>query len=458
MATKMSAEEKAVRDALAAYEAASDALATTGTPAPTKTPAPAPKPTAENPLGLISKPEEASAALATLGDLSKYPGLNALVNSINSMIDVKDRAETVLDKMAKDAGVSIDASGKVVQITVKSSRYVGTGKERVRIDTMSDGSERQFSDPDPNFIETQVGTKDVEIIKATLKGRGLPATLVDSSVPFLTSLQKEGLDTTSIVEIYLNNKNYTTKSGTVLTSPFYSSYGFYNEKVSDPYSASVLFQTVEGYKASATKYSLGDKFTSTDFIQKYLTNKLSVAKFDENANQARLASVTADPKILKNLQDLGYIKSDQGLTDFFMDPNVGVEQMQQNKNTAAIGLEVARRANLTTGITYNAEDLKKYGAELTAKGLTEGQISALASQAYSNIANTLAPATKLSGIYEGSKAAKATTIQTELEQEQLRGLESERRKRLAEQEQMAFQGRSGVTAQSLRTGPISGSF
>lgn len=452
----MSAEEKAVRDALAAYEAASTALESTGTPTPTTTQTKTPS--SATSTGEVKTYEEAKAALASMGDLSKFPGLNTLVNGLQNILPKVDTLSTNLATMAKNAGVSIDANGNVVQVTVKSSRYVGTGKDRQRIDTMTDGSERTFPDPDPNFIDTPTGTKDVEVIKATLKGRGLPSTLVDSSIPFLTALQKEGLDNPSIVEIYLNNKNYTTKGGTVLTSPFYSAYGFYNEKVADPYSASVLFQTVEGYKASATKYGLGDKFTSTDYIQKYLTNKLSVAKFDENANQARLASVTANPEVLKNLQDLGYISGDQGLTDFFMDPNVGIEQMQQNKNTAALGLEVARRANAATGITYNAEDLKKYGAELTAKGFSEAQVSTLATQAYTNIANTLAPETKLSGIYEGKNAAEAKTIQSELEAEQLRGLESERRRRLAEQEQMAFKAQSGTTKQSLSKGPITGQF
>ena len=300
MAVKKSAEVLAVEKALADYEAASNALAATGTPTPkteTKTSISDP----EN-LGLISKPEESAAALASLGDLSKFPSLNALVNGITALTKVETRATTVLNELAKGAGVSVDADGKVVIPTVKTSRYVGVGKDRVRVDVMSDGSERQFADPDPDFIPTPTGTKDVDVLKSVLKGRGLPATLVDSSATFLSALKKEGLDNESIVSIYLNNKDFVTKDGTTLTSPFYSTYGFYNDKVTDKYTASELFQTVEGYKASAAKYDLNAKFTGTDYIQKYLSNKLSVAKFDEQANKARLYAVTADPDRVKTLQ------------------------------------------------------------------------------------------------------------------------------------------------------------
>lgn len=452
----MSAEEKAVRDALAAVQAdtgiskASDLISgkTSTTTATTK-----------STDGEVKTYEEAKAVLATLGDLSKFPTLNSLVGGINSLVSQEKRTNTLLSTLASNAGVTVNPNtGTVVLLTVKSSEYVGTGKDRQRIDTMSDGSKRTFADPDLNFIPTPVGTKDVDVLKATLKGRGIPASLVDSSATFLTSLKSEGLDNDSIVEIYLNNKDYITKNGTTLTSPFYSTYGFYNEKLTDKYSAAELFQTVEGYKASAAKYNLDSKFTSTQNIQNYLSNKVSVAKFDDNANKARLFAVTADPDRVKTLQDLGYINTAQDLTDFYMDSTIGTEKMQQNINTAALAIEAVKRSNAATGIKLDTEAIKKYGAELTAKGMSESQISALASQGYQNIAASLAPTTKLSGIYEGGSAANTSTIQSELEQEQFRGIESQRRRKLAEQEVMAFQGRSGTTAQSLRKGTISGSF
>ena len=366
------------------------------------------------------------------------------------------RTETILSQMAKDAGVSIDASGNVVAVSVVSSSYSGVGKERVRIDKMSDGSTRTFADPDPNYQEPVTGTTNVQALKAVLKGRGLPAALVDNSATFLTSLVKEGLDDDSIVEIYLNNKDYTTKAGTTITSPFYSTYGFYNEGLTDKYTAAELYQTVEGYKASASKFDLDSKFTSTAYIQKYLKNGMSVKTFDANANKARLADITADPATKSALETLGFIKAGQGLTDFFLDPDVGIEKMQENANTVALTTEAIRRAN--SGIVVTPESMKKYGAALTARGLGETQTVALASKAYETIAETLQPMTKISGIYNRATAKSATDIQAELEQEQLQGVESKLRKTLTEQEYQSFQGRSGITSQSLRTSPISGQF
>jgi len=275
----------------------------------------------------------------------------------------------------------------------------------------------------------------------------LPSDLVDESVTFLQALLKDGIDGESAISIYLNNKEFTTKTGTTLKSPFYTKYGFYNDSLTDKYTATELFNSVEGYKNVVAKYNANPKFASQSYIQGYLKNKRSVADLDTYANTARLQAVNADPARVQTLKQLGYINNETDLMDFYMDPNVGTEQMKQNVNTAAFAIEAIRRANNLT--PFSAERAKQYGAQLTAQGLTEGEVSALASKGYATIAESLAPTTKLSGIYERAGAQTAATIQSELEQEQFKGLESERRRRLAEQEVMAFRGQSGLTSQSL---------
>lgn len=377
-----------------------------------------------------------------------------VVDALGGIVTRYTSIQSNLDKIIQDSGFVYDASGNVTTDYVVSSTYTGTGKDRQRIDTMKSGGKRTFADPDPNYQEPVTGTTNVQALKAILKGRGIPATLVDNSATFLTALQKEGLDEDAIAEIYLNNKDYTTKAGTTITSPFYSAYGFYNEGLTDKYTAAELYQTVEGYKASASKFDLNSKFTSTDYIQKYLKNGMSVKTFDANANKARLLDVTADPATKTALETLGFIKAGQGLTDFYLDPDVGIEKMQENANTAALTIEAVRRAN--SGIVITPENMKKYGAALTAKGLGEAETTALASKAYETIASGLQPMTKLSGIYQGKEAQTAASIQTQLEQEQLQGVESQLRKTLTEQEIQAFNARSGVTGQSLRTKPTAG--
>ena len=161
----------------------------------------------------------------------------------------------------------------------------------------SDGS--TGFEPNPSYGQEEeivVGTTDVQVIKAMLLGRGFPSSLVDSSVTFLTDLLKDGIDADSAIDIYLNTKTYTTKKGTVLSSPFYSSYGFYNDALADnaKYTPSELFNTVEGYKGLKDKYGFSDKFISQEYIQKYLKNKRSVADLDLFANIARLKAASAD--------------------------------------------------------------------------------------------------------------------------------------------------------------------
>lgn len=306
------------------------------------------------------------------------------------------------------------------------------------------------ANPESTEEETAVGTTNVQVLKAILTAKGLPSDLVEESVPFLQTLLKDGIDPESAVSIYLNSKSFTTKAGTVLASPFYNKYGFYNDKLTEKYDAATLFNTIEGYKGVASKYTLDPKFTSQDYIQKYLANKRSVAALDKAANTARLLATNADPLKVKTLQTLGYINNAQDLTDFYLDPNVGVEKMQQNVNTAAFAIEAIRRAN--TLAPFSATTAQQYGAGLTAQGLDEASVTALASQGYEKISQTLEPLTKTSGIYEGAAAKDAATIQSELEAEQFKGLESERRKRLAEQYARSLQGQSGITTQSLSTG------
>ena len=323
----------------------------------------------------------------------------------------------------------------------------------------SDGS--TGFEPNPSYgqeEETVVGTTDIQVIKAMLIGRGFPSSLVDSSVTFLTDLLKDGIDADSAIDIYLNTKSYTTKKGTVLNSPFYSSYGFYNDALADnaKYSASELFNAVEGYKGVRDKYGVSDKFVSQDYIQKYLKNRRSVADLDMLANTARLKAISADPAVTDTLQKLGYINAKEDLTDFYMDANVGTEKMQQNINTAAFAIEAVRRANPAVGVAFDKTTAEQYGAALTAQGLSEAQVTALASKGYENIAGTLEPMTKYSGIFERAEGATKQSIQTELEAEQFKGLESERRKRLAELAARSFQGAAGTTSQSLSTGSTLG--
>lgn len=319
---------------------------------------------------------------------------------------------------------------------------------------LADGSTTETTDK-----ITGTPSTSVEVLKAMLKGMGFTASLIDSSASYLNSLVKEGLDADNAVQVFLNTKDYTLKNGTKLTSPFYTAYGYLNEGLVKPKTASELFNAVEGYKELQVKYGFSDKYLSSESLKNYVKNNVTVLDLDERANAARLAAINADPAKTDALVKLGYISAATDLQDFYMDSKIGKEQLELNRNTGAFVAEAIRRAGSGLLVeNMQIANYKKLAAELTAKGYSEGQIAQLATTGFQNVAESLKPTVALSGIYEKTAGDQATTslIQSELEQQEFMNMASLRRKKLAEQNVKAFQGTSGTTSTSLRTAPTGG--
>jgi hypothetical protein len=293
-----------------------------------------------------------------------------------------------------------------------------------------------------------------------LKGLGFTSTVIDSSATYLNSLLKDGLDYDNAVQVFLNTKDYTLKNGTKLSSPFYEQYGYLNEGLTTPKTASELFNAVEGYKGLKTKYGFSDKYLSTDSLKNYVKNNVSVSELDERANAARLAAINADPAKTEALVKLGYIAQAADLQDFYMDSKIGKEQLETNRNTGAFVAEAIRRAGsglLVENIQMN--NYRKIAASLTGKGYTEAQIAQLASTGFQNVAEALNPTVALSGIYEKTVGDQATTstIQSELQNEEFMNMASARRKKLAEQNKQAFSGQAGLYTRMGQTGSLGSS-
>lgn len=302
-------------------------------------------------------------------------------------------------------------------------------------------------------------TTSVDVLKAMLKGLGFTSTVIDTSATYLNSLLKDGLDYDNAVQVFLNTKDYTLKNGTKINSPFYEQYGFLNEGLTTPKTASELFNAVEGYKGLKTKYGFSDKYLSTDSLKNYVKNNISVAELDERANAARLAAINADPAKTEALMKLGYIAQASDLQDFYMDAKVGKEQLELNRNTGVFVAEAIRRAGSGLLVeNMQVANYKKIAASLTDKGYTEAQVAQLASTGFQNVAEALKPTVALSGIYErtAGDAATTSTIQSELQDEEFMNMASARRKKLAEQNIQAFKGASGTTQGSLRSVNVGG--
>jgi len=306
-------------------------------------------------------------------------------------------------------------------------------------------------------------TTNIDVLKASLRGLGFTSAIIDQSTSFLNGLIRDGLDIDNATEVFLNSKEYTLKNGTKMTSPFYTEYGYLNEGLTVPKSASELFNSVEGFKGVVDKYKLSSKYLTQDNLKLYVKNDVTVADLSERAATAQLRAVEADQFQVNALIKLGFIGSAADLTDFYLDAKIGKEQLELNRQTGVFTAEALRRAK--SGISTSADQLKGFKqltATLAAKGYSEAQISQLAGTGFENISETLLPTTQLAQFYEKaggtveSNAALTEDIQTSLLQEEFTGTASKRRKTLSEQNVRAFQGQAGTTTGSLRTSSTAG--
>jgi hypothetical protein len=309
-----------------------------------------------------------------------------------------------------------------------------------------------------------VRTTNVTVLKSLLKSLGFGSTLIDSSTTYLQKLLvQENLDYDNAVEVFLNSKEYSFSDGTTMTSPFYTEYGYLNEGLVNPKSARELYGAVEGYKGVIDTYGLSKKYLSSDSLKGYVKNNVTVADLAERANINAIRALEADPFQVAALQKQGFIGTSANLIDFYMDEKIGKEQLELNRQTGVFTAEALRREK--AGVVASEAQLagfKQLTATLAAKGYTEAQISQLASTGFENISQIIEPLTKYAGIYEKAGGTMArneelkSNIQTSLLSEEFLGTESERRKRLSEQNLRAFQGQSGTTTTSLRSPGVSG--
>jgi hypothetical protein len=262
----------------------------------------------------------------------------------------------------------------------------------------------------------------------------------------------------------LNSKEYSFSDGTTVTSPFYTAYGYLNEGLVNPKSARELYGAVEGYKGVVDTYKLSDKFLSTDSLKGYVKNNVTVADLAERANMSAIRSLETDPFQVEALQKQGlywYISKPCRFLHGF--EKIGKEQLELNRQTGVFTAEALRREK--AGVVASESQLagfKQLTATLAAKGYSEAQISQLAATGFENIAQTIDPLAKYAGIYEkaggtvASNLAVKESLQSSLLEEEFKGTESARRKRLEEQNLRAFQGQSGTTTTSLKTPGVSG--
>ena len=293
-----------------------------------------------------------------------------------------------------------------------------------------------------------VPTKASQLIKAKLKELNFPESIIDSSINFVESLMDDGMEMPNAIDLLYNNKEYTTKNGIKLASPFYAEFTSLKENYKgDPRFTPTPKELMEfslGVKSLVSRYGRSSKFADRASIEQYVANGVRITDLDQRFATAALKTLEADPNEVKTLQALGYISKAEDLADFYLDPKIGQEQFEINAKTAAFGKQALKRAEY--GITFDAARIK----QLAATTGNTAEAEQMAAAGYETISKTLQPLTKLEQIY--GVGINQAAIQTQLEEEQFKGTASELRKRRKEQEELAFQRRSGVMGASRGSG------
>ena len=296
---------------------------------------------------------------------------------------------------------------------------------------------------------TPSGKKD--LILATLQELGIPASMQQASVAFIEYAMNDGMTEAEATSLYYNNKNFTTKNGITIESPFYKEYTYlrdYAPKTGTPPTPKELMAFKLGVKDLVAKTGRSSLFASDESIQNFISNGVKITDLDARFAEYAVASLAADPNKVAALKQLGYINDSQGLIDFYADNKIGQKQFEINQKTAAFAQQALQRASM--GITFDATKMKQLAATAGAidAGVGVGTVEANASKAFQTIGENLLPETMLSGIYESgaakTEAERKAMIQSELENEQFMSMPSERRKRLLEQNLKGFSGEAGI--------------
>jgi hypothetical protein len=191
------------------------------------------------------------------------------------------------------------------------------------------------------------------------------------------------------------------------------------------------------YSQTLSSYGVGQLSSRSQFAT-FIENNTSVTEVGRRLNASVRRVKNADPTILENLKRLYPTITDTDIVSYFLKPVETIEELERKTTVAEIGATAQQYKMEETGLT-KFEDLQKYGVNL-----------ATARAGYSNIAEELPTATKLSNVYNETGI---TYGQTEAEAEQFKDSAEAKRKKqkLIETEKASFQGSSGVGAAGLST-------
>lgn len=185
--------------------------------------------------------------------------------------------------------------------------------------------------------------------------------------------------------------------------------------------------TEKSYNKVLKDYGMQDLATTENYT-KLVENLVDPQTLSDRLNIAYDAVKKSDAALREQFGNV----SDAELAKALVLGDEGVKELQTRVNLAGIKAEMATR-NMQTYVTAQ---------ELEAKGFTRADVA----KGLTSIQEQLPSAQRLESLYGGMTPQET---QKSLEQEVFQGASSQRRQRLAEQEQAAFSGASGIQRSSL---------
>lgn len=204
-------------------------------------------------------------------------------------------------------------------------------------------------------------------------------------------------------------------------------------QVVDPFT---YLELEKDYQEVLTRYGLGD-LANTNTYAELIGNDVSVQEATDRVANVFDKINNADQLLKTQLQT--YFPT-LGTTDFAKalltgkNPDDMAKQLERKYKRAEISSEMTR---------FNLQPSQTIATDLETLGVTREE----ARTGFGKVAESLQPLSKLAQIYEGTTAG----IEEELTSEQFRGLQSQRRKKLTEQEKATFGGSAGTSTVSLGT-------
>jgi len=394
--TKMSAEEAAVRKALAAVQAdtglaqAQEIIKTGAVPATTAAP------------GKISDIDTSTAlgkkAAELLGQAQSYV----------------DKTQPIIAQKYEALGYTYDPNTGIAKPKGSTSGDTGGDTNKSKDIEIDKGTRNAFALLKGVFA--QYGLDDLSSVIETLMKEGYEpeeATLALKTDPKYNK---------AYIARFRGNELRRTAGLNVLSEAEYLA-------LEDDYTKTLKSYGLESYFGV-------DKATKQSAIADVIGADVSAIEFTDRVSTAVDRVKMADPATKSAFQQF-YGIGEADLVKYFLDPKKALVNLKEKATAAEIGGAAIGQGLAATATT--AEDLARFGVTRQ-----------LAQAGYETIAGELPTATKLSQIYDEEGI---TYGQTEAEQAQFKGLASAKRKKeqLKAREEAAFQGSSGVAPAGLKT-------